>query len=401
MKKLMYFVGVCILCIIMVTACTNNEIKDKQEVSNSAGETNTNKEKRKAIEVDGEYLIIDKEAFTDIFNTMIESSEILKGIGKIEKWDKTNVEGSEIYETSIANFTMQFEKLKKDEKCLWIELVDSTDNSEEDYNNMFTMMYIVATICEDFDNSETEKFKNDMLETFNDVINTKRCFENGDKLEDGYVLGEKCVYEISYTSFKSIDDTTFDNTIYFSVSPATVEQISGAMNLEKISSEIPFCSTENEEEPESEAGTITNEEPQNNAPEQDTPEQKIIRATKKVFGEENYINVFYEPEDNFVLIKAKGKDLLSSGMSAKGMLKSIKDTLYEIREIPDLNVDFNIVYTMVNSTGDTSDDIVIKATYKNETRNSINWDEYVLHEDMPEIADEWWVHPAIQAALEE
>lgn len=134
---------------------------------------------------------------------------------------------------------------------------------------------------------------------------------------------------------------------------------------------------------------------------QDTTEQKIITATKKIFGEENYINVFYEPEDNFVLIKAKGKDLLSSSMSAKGMLKSIKDTLYEIREIPDLNVDFNIVYTMVNSAGDTSDDIVIKATYKNETRNSINWDEYVLHEDMPKIADEWWAHTAIQKALEE
>ncbi len=146
---------------------------------------------------------------------------------------------------------------------------------------------------------------------------------------------------------------------------------------------------------------VTNEESQNNTQEQDTQEQKIITATKKVFGEENYINVFYEPEDNFVLIKAKGKDLLSSSMSAKGMLKSIKDTLYEIREIPDLNVDFNIVYTMVNSAGDTSDDIVIKATYKNETRNSINWDEYVLHEDMPKIADEWWAHPAIQAELEE
>ena len=146
---------------------------------------------------------------------------------------------------------------------------------------------------------------------------------------------------------------------------------------------------------------VTNEEPQNNTQEQDTQEQKIISATKKVFGEENYINVFYEPEDNFVLIKAKGKDLLSSSMSAKGMLKSIKDTLYEIREIPDLNVDFNIVYTMVNSAGDTSDDIVIKATYKNETRNSINWDEYVLYEDMPKIADEWWAHTAIETALKE
>ncbi len=395
MKKLMYFIGVCILCAVMATACTSNETKNKQEVSNLVEETNTNKE---AIEVDGEYLIIDKEAFTDIFNTRIESSEALKGIGKIEKWDKTNVEGSEIYETSIANFTMQFEKPKKDEKYLWIELVDSTDNSEEDYNNMFAIMYMLATICEDFDDLESEKFKNDMLEVFNDIVNTKSCFENGDKLADGYILGEKCVYEISYTSFESIDDTTFNNTIYFSILPATAENISASMSLEEMSKEIPFCSTKIDEESEKET---TQAETTNKSQQNDTTEQKIITATKKVFGEENYINVFYEPEDNFVLIKAKGKDLLSSSMSAKGMLKSIKDTLYEIREIPDLNVDFNIVYTMVNSAGDTSDDIVIKATYKNETRNSINWDEYVLHEDMPKIADEWWAHTAIQKALEE
>lgn len=363
MKKLMYFIGVCALCAVMATSCANSETQDKQEVDNSVEETNTNK---KAIEVDDEYLIIDKESFTDVFNTMIESSETLKGIEKIEKWDKTNLEENEIYKTSVSNFIIQFEKLKKGEKCLYIELVDSTDNSEEDYNNMLAIMYVLATICEDFDNSKSEEFKNDMLEVFNDVVNTKRCFKNGDKLADGYVLGEKCVYDISYTSFKSIDDTTFDNTIYFSISPATEKNISASMSSEEMSEEIPFCSTKSDEESDKEINQAetTNESQQNDTSEQDAQEQKIITATKKVFGEENYIDVFYEPEDNFVLIKAKGKDLLSSSMTAKGMLKSIKDTLYEIREIPDLNVDFNIVYTMVNSAGDTSDDIVIKATYK-------------------------------------
>lgn len=374
MKKLIYFVGVCVLCTVMATACTSNEIKDEQKVSNSAEKANSNKENRTGIERDGEYLVIDRKVFTDVFNTAIENSETLKEIGKIKKWDKTSLEKFETYETSVSNFTIELTKYRENEKYSGIS-VDSMYNSEENYNDVFTMIYTIATMCENFDNSE--EFQNDILKAFDNVVNTK---------ESQYVLGKKCVYLISYNSYKPSD------TIFFVAVPATEKQISET---------IAFCSTENKEEPENEAGTITNEEPQNNTPEQDTPEQKIIRATKKVFGEENYINVFYEPEDNFVLIKAKGKDLLSSGMSAKGMLKSIKDTLYEIREIPDLNVDFNIVYTMVNSAGDTSDDIVIKATYKNETRNSINWDEYVLHEDMPKIADEWWVHPAIQAALEE
>ncbi len=376
MKRLIYFVGVCILCTVMVTACTSSEIKEEQEVSNLIEETNTNKE---AIKVDGEYLMIDKEAFTDVFNTMLENSDILKDIGKIKKWDKTSLENFEIYETTVSNFTIELTKYKENEKYSGIS-VDSVYNSEENDKNVFTIICILAMMCENFDDSELKKFQNDILETFNTVIDTK---------ESQYILGKKCVYLVSYNSYKSSD------TISFVAVPATEEQISEI---------IAFCSIENNdelEERENENDIIVSEEPQNNTQEQDTQEQKIITATKKVFGEENYINVFYEPEDNFVLIKAKGKDLLSSSMSAKGMLKSIKDTLYEIREIPDLNVDFNIVYTMVNSSGDTSDDIVIKATYKNETRNSINWDEYVLHEDMPKIADEWWAHPAIQAELEE
>jgi len=103
LKRLIYFVGVCILCTVMVTACTSSEIKEEQEVSNLIEETNTNKE---AIKVDGEYLMIDKEAFTDVFNTMLENSDILKDIGKIKKWDKTSLENFEIYETTVSNFTI-------------------------------------------------------------------------------------------------------------------------------------------------------------------------------------------------------------------------------------------------------------------------------------------------------
>ena len=304
----------------------------------------------------------------------------MKDVGKIKKWDKTSLEKDEIFETSISNFTIELVKYKENERYSGISVNSKYNLKEDDYNDVFTMMHIVAMMCENFDNSESEEFKNNMLEAFDDVVSTKG---------SQYVLGKKCVYFISYWSYEFGGDT-----IYFLAVPATDERISEVINL---------CATENNKEPQKETNQAetTNESQQNDTSEQDAQEQKIITATKKVFGEENYIDVFYEPEDNFVLIKAKGKDLLSSSMTAKGMLKSIKDTLYEIREIPDLNVDFNIVYTMVNSAGDTSDDIVIKATYKNETRNNINWNEYVLHEDIPKIADEWWAHTAIQAELEE
>ena len=138
-----------------------------------------------------------------------------------------------------------------------------------------------------------------------------------------------------------------------------------------------------------------------NKTEEEKEEEQIISITKEEFGEENYINVFYEPKDNFILIKAKARENAGNSLTAKGMLKSIKEVLYEMKDMPNLNVDFNIVYDMANSSGNISEDIVIKATYTSETRNNINWENYVLFEDMPTLADAWWIHPAVQRALEE
>lgn len=363
MKKFIYFIAVYMFCSVITTACTSNKIEDEKKLDNSAElieEIDTRKEKadeeKTPVELDGEYFVIDRETFTDLFNSA-------ENFENIEEWNKddTDDEELEIYYTIVSDTVVELLKEKESEKYLGI-LVNSYCDTIEDLDKISQIPIIICSLCE-YPFPITDSFLNDTTSAVYDTFNTG---------EKQYVYGKKGVFCYFYNN---------GVMSFFAIPPMKEEQTY--------------------KENEKEIQTVTNEEPQNNALEQDPQEQKIIRATKKVFGEENYINVFYEPEDNFVLIKAKGKDLLSSDMSAKGMLKSIKDTLYEIREIPDLNVDFNIVYTMVNSAGDTSDDIVIKATYKNETRNSINWDEYVLHEDMPKIADEWWVHPAIQAALEE
>ena len=46
----------------------------------------------------------------------------------------------------------------------------------------------------------------------------------------------------------------------------------------------------------------------------------------------------------------------------------IYDTLKELKDIQPLSVDFNIIYPMVDKYGNANDEIVIKASYSNETR---------------------------------
>lgn len=147
-------------------------------------------------------------------------------------------------------------------------------------------------------------------------------------------------------------------------------------------------------EDSSEPSTVTEQEIPK---EQSEVETKIISTTKAEFGEQNYIMVNYIPEDNYVLIKAKGKENLSNEATVKGMYLSISKILKELKDIPDLNIDFNIEYSMIDTSGNLSSMIVIKATYTNATRSNINWDRF-LWENMDIIADEWWIHPALQEA---
>lgn len=128
-------------------------------------------------------------------------------------------------------------------------------------------------------------------------------------------------------------------------------------------------------------------------------EDKIIDATKKEFKEENFISVDYSQVTHFALIKAKGKESLTSKMTVKGMYISIANVLEKLKEIKDVDIAFNIVYPLQDKSGNSTDTIVIKATYKSATRNKINWGKF-LWKNIPDVADEWWIHNALKTALE-
>lgn len=59
-----------------------------------------------------------------------------------------------------------------------------------------------------------------------------------------------------------------------------------------------------------------------------------------------------------------------------------------------VNVDINVTYPLQDSYGNISEDIVIKATFNNETIKKINFDNFDYN-NIPSIADEWWNHQAL------
>ena len=68
--------------------------------------------------------------------------------------------------------------------------------------------------------------------------------------------------------------------------------------------------------------------------------------------------------------------------------------LKEIQADVDTDIDFNVIYPLTDKYGNAEDVIVIKATFVNETIKKINF-ENVVWENIPEIADEWWNHNAL------
>lgn len=115
---------------------------------------------------------------------------------------------------------------------------------------------------------------------------------------------------------------------------------------------------------------------------------EIESLVKNEFGESNFIEVNYVPENNFLLIKARASDNLSNEMILRSMYLNIKNLLKELEDLENINIDFNIVYP----SGSNTDDIALKATYNWNTRKDIDFNNF-LTEDVPTKADDLWIHP--------
>ena len=122
-------------------------------------------------------------------------------------------------------------------------------------------------------------------------------------------------------------------------------------------------------------------------------ETAIYNAIVSAIDEDALETYNYLPENNFSLIKFRGSNNLTNNMVIKGMYLDIFNILKAIQPLIDTDVDFNVIFPLSDKYGNSSDEIVIKATFTNETIKKINF-ENALSEDTPKMADEWWNHPA-------
>ncbi|MBP8641292.1 MAG: hypothetical protein KBI01_10440 [Oscillospiraceae bacterium] len=127
-------------------------------------------------------------------------------------------------------------------------------------------------------------------------------------------------------------------------------------------------------------------------------EEIITETVNTEFRKENVISVNYDSTNKIVQTKAIGKDNLTSKMTIDGMYLSMSNILENLSDFKDINISFEIVYPLVDEYGNSTDTTVITASFTSTTRNKINWD-YFLIENMPDVADEWWMHPALTKAM--
>lgn len=147
------------------------------------------------------------------------------------------------------------------------------------------------------------------------------------------------------------------------------------------------------EEKETETITQETEETQEES-EQESIEKNIREAIENVVGKEMLETFNYVPSNNFSLIKFKGSENLTNNMTIKGMYMDIFNILKDIQPMIDTDVDFNVIYPLVDQYGNAEDVIVIKATFTNETIKKINF-ENAIWENTPVMADDWWNHNAV------
>lgn len=220
MKKLIYFMEICALCVIMATGCTNNKTENSQVANNLNVEQikNMNKDiftvamgkmgNKISVQLDKEYFIIDKNSFTEIFNQTLGDSQDVEGI---KEWKHTIEENEntykEIYRTGVHGSSIKLVKSKTDEKYLGI-IVDSLYSSVADLYRVSDVVFLVSAICEG--SGVSEEFTNDMLNALNSVVVTE---------ENQYVQGKEKKYCFSYNG--KVGMITF----YIMPSTKTEEQI--------------------------------------------------------------------------------------------------------------------------------------------------------------------------------
>ncbi|TSB48174.1 hypothetical protein [Alkalicoccobacillus porphyridii] len=177
---------------------------------------------------------------------------------------------------------------------------------------------------------------------------------------------------------------------------------------EEANAEPKDDSTEETKKEEVNEEDVTEEETTEEATEEEDNTEEVVEETESEPSIEERINaiaddafsgvdeVSYNEDNNFVLFRVQGPDNLTINMTRKSWYIAQLDTLESLEGVEGIDtVDFNILTTLVDQYGNEKDEIAMTSSFTADTREKINFDN-VLFDNLPNIADEYWHHPAME-----
>lgn len=169
-----------------------------------------------------------------------------------------------------------------------------------------------------------------------------------------------------------------------------------ALNTDTETSPTPKAVTaSNDSADQKDNGQEKSKEPAKQAEEKPkTPKQIAEEVAAEEFSEVK--QVAFNAETGNLFIKATGKENFTNNMTRDGLKLAILEVVETVSPSPEVkNVDFNILFPLVDQYGNVSDGSVMKVMLSRETIDKINFKNFNI-DNLDAIADGYWLHPGFK-----
>ncbi|MBP1971493.1 outer membrane biosynthesis protein TonB [Virgibacillus natechei] len=155
-----------------------------------------------------------------------------------------------------------------------------------------------------------------------------------------------------------------------------------------------------EAEKQAEEERLEQEEAEKQAEEEQelTPEEEIENAIRGTNAKIKDI-IITTGTETFVSVTFEGRDNLTLNSVKSGIYRTMSNILFELKELDYNFIDITLMaeLPLVDQYGNEELSVVIRGNYDNNTLENINPEnKYIVEENIPNLAIEWYEHPTMQ-----
>jgi len=156
--------------------------------------------------------------------------------------------------------------------------------------------------------------------------------------------------------------------------------------------------SENQSESQNDA-SVMQEDAASYVTEENTQERTIEQAIIELLGEASNEDLprvrNIDAYDGVILVEYSADENLTSNLTRFGIWMDTIEIVQKLSDNEDINsVTVNAYLNLVDAYGNTAPGKVMTVNITKETWSKINWDNF-LTDNLPVVADIYWVHPAI------